>query len=417
MHPHDDGVQTDLFSHHANTLRTLPRLRSDDALPAALTLGHFRGGVIQYAPFDFVNPTARLVLVGLTPGRLQAVNALNAAAEALRAGADLASARLAAKRTGSFSGPLRTNLVALLDHFGVQRLFGLGSCMDLFATHGELVHFTSALRYPVFNTDGSNYSRSPLAHPELERCVRGYFFAELQQLPTALFVPLGAGANEALALAVREGRVAADRVLDGLVHPSGANGERIAYQLGRKPRECLSAKVDATRIDADSARLRACMARLLDTAGRSEPVANLNTGNVSERTPVAANRFSTPTTTKHDSKEYPMPGFDTPRAEALLAQHFNRTATSTKYIAGFQTTRGFQLALERNRSGLICLWAEPTEIAINGIECKPYSTADTRNSNLNDKNASRLKTGRPAHYLKFADEATFKRFLEAYAQR
>lgn len=416
MHPHDDGVQTDLFSHYAESLRTLPRLQPDAALPATFTLGHFRDGMIQYAPFDHVNPAARLVLVGLTPGRVQAINALNAAAEALRAGADLATARLAAKRTGSFSGPLRTNLVALLDHFGVQCLLGLGSCMDLFATHGELVHFTSALRYPVFNADGSNYNRSPLAHPELERCVRGYFFAELQQLPMALFVPLGAGASEALALAVREDRVAADRVLDGLVHPSGANGERIAYQLGRKPRECLSAKVDATRIDADSARLRARMARLLNITDEGEPAVNLNTGSTSECTPVAASRFSAPTTTNHDNKEYPMPGFDTPRAEALLAQHFDRTATPTKYIAGFRTTRNFQLALERNRSNLICLWAEPTEIAINGVECKRYLAADTRNSNLNDKNAPRLKTGRPAHYLKFADEAAFICFLEAYAQ-
>lgn len=270
---HDASLPPDLFSHYTPHLRTLPRLQTDAALPATFTLGHFRDGVIQYAPFDFVNPDARLVLVGLTPGRQQAVNALNAAAEALRTGADPASAKLAAKHTGSFSGALRTNLIDLLDHFGVQQLLGLGSCAALFADRGELVHFTSVLRYPVFNTDGSNYNRSPLAHPELERCVREGFFAELRQLsPTALFVPLGDRAGEALRLAVHEDRIAADRVLNGLVHPSGANAERIAYQLGRKPREYLSTQVDAARIDAASDHLRAQIARLRVGPAMSAPV-------------------------------------------------------------------------------------------------------------------------------------------------
>lgn len=46
----------------------------------------------------------------------------------------------------------------------------------------------------------------------------------------------------------RAGAVDPARVLAGLPHPSGANAERIAFFLGRKPRERLSGKVDADTI-------------------------------------------------------------------------------------------------------------------------------------------------------------------------
>lgn len=45
------------------------------------------------------------------------------------------------------------------------------------------------------------------------------------------------------------GVIATDRVLDGMPHPSGANAERIAYFLGRKPRHLLSAKTKPETID------------------------------------------------------------------------------------------------------------------------------------------------------------------------
>jgi hypothetical protein len=47
------------------------------------------------------------------------------------------------------------------------------------------------------------------------------------------------------------------RILAGLPHPSGANAERIAYFLGRKPRESLSRVTDPDALDAAKARLLA----------------------------------------------------------------------------------------------------------------------------------------------------------------
>lgn len=57
-----------------------------------------------YAPFDHVNRAARIAIVGMTPGRFQAANALRAAQEALRAGQSVEIAAEKAKVFASFSG-------------------------------------------------------------------------------------------------------------------------------------------------------------------------------------------------------------------------------------------------------------------------------------------------------------------------
>ena len=85
--------------------------------------------------------------------------------------------------------------------------------------------------------------------------VRRHLAPELQALPDAVLVPLCGKVAEVLDRLARDGLVDPDRVLSGLQHPSGSNAERIAYQLGRKPRERLSAKVNAAGIDAASAAL------------------------------------------------------------------------------------------------------------------------------------------------------------------
>jgi hypothetical protein len=84
----------------------------------------------------------------------------------------------------------------------------------------------------------------------------------MRLLPNALFVPLGPKVGEALAyLAPRIG-IAQKQVLTGLPHPSGASAERIAYFLRRKPRELLSAKTDANRLDAARSELVAKIEKL-----------------------------------------------------------------------------------------------------------------------------------------------------------
>jgi UDP-N-acetylmuramyl pentapeptide synthase len=80
-----------------------------------------------YSPFDHVNLSAKIVIVGLTPGLQQARNALAAARSALNKGASVETAAAEAKVYASFSGPKRNNLIRLLDYIGIARILGVDS--------------------------------------------------------------------------------------------------------------------------------------------------------------------------------------------------------------------------------------------------------------------------------------------------
>ena len=205
---------------------------------------------VGYAPFDHINHKAKVVIVGITPGRQQMTNALVECHRQLSLGASTARALEAAKVHASFSGPMRSNLVAMLDYIGVADLLGVPSSAELWGKHTELAHFTSALRYPVF-VDGANYSGAPsmLRTPFLQEQLQTWFGEEMRRLPDALFVPLGPKVGEAIADVASRLGIPDEQILTGLPHPSGASGERIAYFLGRKPRELLSKKTNADRLD------------------------------------------------------------------------------------------------------------------------------------------------------------------------
>lgn len=223
---------------------------------------------VRYAPFDHVATRARLVVVGITPGMTQAVNALDAACAARAKGLPLEEALTAAKLTASFSGgAIRSNLVAMLDAIGVARHFAVGSTAELFRPGSTAVHFTSALRYPVF-VDGRNYNGTPdmLATPILRRMVETHLAEEAGLLPDALWLPLGPKVEAALAHLVRMGRLRADRVLGGMPHPSGANAERVAVFLGRKDPAAASRQTNPAPLLAAFGRLKAQVAAIREEA-------------------------------------------------------------------------------------------------------------------------------------------------------
>jgi hypothetical protein len=226
-------------------------IRNDPTLAGHLTLDRETSITVNWAPFDHVNPSARIVLVGITPGRQQAVNALIEARRLLHLNASLPTVSEAAKNTASFSGAMRGNLVAQLDHIGIHRFVGIAGCAGLFGADAGLVHYTSALRYPVF-VDGENYSGQPnmIRHRLLRDSMAKYLGEEAKALPNAVWIPLGPRPTEALLWLAEGGILDRNRILDGLQHPSGANAERIAYFLGRKPKSSLSVKTNAATIDA-----------------------------------------------------------------------------------------------------------------------------------------------------------------------
>ena len=109
-----------------------------------------------YAPWDWVNTSARVMLVGITPGLHQATEGLAEARRSLANGLSPEDALRRADAVGSFSGPLRTNLVTMLDGIGLAAALGIESTAQLFDEMHHLAGHVSAIDYPVF-VHGRNY--------------------------------------------------------------------------------------------------------------------------------------------------------------------------------------------------------------------------------------------------------------------
>lgn len=207
---------------------------------------------VERSAFDHIEHGAKLVIVGITPGAQQRDLANAAYRSAIARGEAPAHASRSAKFAASFGGAMRANLVKLMDAVGANELVGLRSISEAFnpATKGK-VHFTSALRYPVFY-GGANFNGqiSMLKSPALRHLIENELAEEVQQLRDAVWQPLGDKPMAALRHLVSLGVLRKNQIAPALPHPSGANNERIAFFLGDKPEADLSPKTNAQKIRA-----------------------------------------------------------------------------------------------------------------------------------------------------------------------
>lgn len=355
----------------------------------------------HYAPFDHINSRARVVLLGMTPGTQQARNALDALRSALAQGRSDVEALAIAKTTGSFSGPLRSNLVAMLDAIGLHRKLGINSCAELFGSREDLVHFTSALRYPVL-LDGANYQGSPsiLATPFLRQMAGRWLAEEVQALADAFWIPLGNEARSVLLHFAAEKLINRDLCLDGLPHPSGANAERIAYFLGNKPRNALSAKTNADDLDTRKQ-------RLLSQLGHDDPAT------VAQQAPTPAPVVSAGGCPNLKSEQPKAIGTSATvrQAEEKIAAIFRATRRGTDKISGYETNSGRHLAIDR-KAQRIQIWTEAVDKRPPLGTVVLYSASRPRHSNLASQ-APRVATGREA-LLWNLEPSELPTFLEWY---
>ncbi len=247
----------------------LARAGSPADIPETFLLAREGRYSSYYIPFESVNPAARVVVVGISPGFVQWKNAMREAQRQIAAGASAAETLRAARLTGAFSGAIRPNFVALLDAIGVQHWLGIASCASLFDVDAPLVQVSAILRHPVF-VDGKNYSGTPAMPRQafLREEMLRYFAHEAAMLPEAVYIPMGASVSEGLDWLAERGVLRADRILHGLPHPSGANAERVAYFLGRKEKAALSAKTNGEMIDAARMHLLDQVRALMDGSQR-----------------------------------------------------------------------------------------------------------------------------------------------------
>lgn len=230
---------------------------------------------VCYAPFEYINEKAQVVIVGITPGQTQMLNAIKECRRQLDAGASDIDALRAAKLTGAFSGAMRPNLVGMLDAIGLQGLLGISTCDDLFGKSSHLAQTTSVLRNPVFVIESAlvagksiralnNYNGTPnmTKHALLKQQIIDGFGHDVKALPNAIYLPLGDKVAVGLNMLVDLGLMDKTKIIEGLPHPSPANSERIAYFLGKKAKADLSGKTNAAKLDSQKAAILAKMKSL-----------------------------------------------------------------------------------------------------------------------------------------------------------
>ena len=133
-------------------------------------------------------------------------------------------------KAGSFSGPMRRNLVSMLDEVGVAERLGVSSTDRLFETGQGGASFTSCISAPVFR-NGKNYTGTRILQiPRIRDWVIRHLTEELGSAHDAIVVPLGKVANAVVTHLESAGLVQlGERFLRRFPHPSGANGHRLEH--------------------------------------------------------------------------------------------------------------------------------------------------------------------------------------------
>jgi hypothetical protein len=214
----------------------------DDVLADEYLLAQEGRYRVYYAALGALpNPSAKVVLVGLTPGLSQVQKAADlflSTSTVVRE--DFAAYSTLLRKHVSFAGTMRANLCTMLDELDLPRYLGIERTDALFATECQALAATSALVYPVFTGEArSNFGggSAPLGNTTLFRHMLEELLApRLDAVPQALVIPLGKAASTGLDYLVEARRLSDDSVLRGFPHPSGGNGHRVAFFRREKDR-------------------------------------------------------------------------------------------------------------------------------------------------------------------------------------
>ena len=175
-----------------------------------------------------MNEHAQVVIAGITPGLHQMKKSYSTVLDFKGQESDDEMILHEVKKNSSFEGPMRKNLITMLDEIQFHKYLGLSSCSELFAEASTLVHTTSVITYPVFHK-GKNYSGSTpnILKTELLRdyILQG-FAREMGSLKNPLIIPLGVNVEKVLEFLAASNRFSPESILRGFPHPSGGNGHR-----------------------------------------------------------------------------------------------------------------------------------------------------------------------------------------------
>jgi len=173
---------------------------------------------IYYAPFDYINSKAKIVIVGITPGlqqMLQSYEVINQR-KSLKEVKDLSS----------FKGSMRIGLIKYLDELKINDILKIKSCESLFNKDSNYLHTTSLVKYPVFDK-GKNYSGTNILKKKiLLDFIEKNFLEELKTFKQSIIIPLGNNVSSTIEYLNKKYNLKLACFLKGFPHPSGANARK-----------------------------------------------------------------------------------------------------------------------------------------------------------------------------------------------
>jgi hypothetical protein len=173
---------------------------------------------VYYAPFDYINSKAKIMIVGITPGLQQMLQSF----QVINEGKSLKEV----KDLSSFKGSMRTSLIKYLDELEVNKKLKIKSCESLFNKNSKNLHTTSLVKYPVFDK-GKNYSGANILKKKiLLNFIEENFLKELKTLKKAIIIPLGNTVSSTIEYLNNKYDLKLACFLKGFPHPSGANARK-----------------------------------------------------------------------------------------------------------------------------------------------------------------------------------------------
>ena len=173
---------------------------------------------IYFAPFDYINSKAKIVIVGITPGLQQMIQSF----QVIKDGKSLKEV----KDLSSFKGSMRTTLIKYMDELKINKILKIKSCESLFNLDSKYLHTTSLVKYPVFDK-GKNYSGANILKKKiLLDFIEKNFLKELKTLKKSIIVPLGNTVSSTIEYLNNKYNLKLLCFLKGFPHPSGANARK-----------------------------------------------------------------------------------------------------------------------------------------------------------------------------------------------
>lgn len=170
---------------------------------------------IYYAPFDYINSKAKIVIVGITPGLQQMTQSF----QAIKDGKSLKEV----KDLSSFKGSMRTTLIKYMDELKINKILKIKSCESLFNLDSKYLHTTSLVKYPLFDK-GKNYSGANILKKKiLLEFIEENFLNELKILQNSIIIPLGNTVSSTIDYLNTKHQLKLKCFLKGFPHPSGLN--------------------------------------------------------------------------------------------------------------------------------------------------------------------------------------------------